>query len=504
MDEMDGMTSEDGICQTRDDIYRTQARRKIYRLIPDFFVKHKVTVIEVLHRADMLAKLENAGMYLQQAMQKIAVARSSADGTPVQETIRELDRLINAVYARVFDDKRDDVFPEVKAEGFGPLAVKLASAKDGAYIFNGALARNLRDCSNWNEKTVRLTKLTEMYRREAPGYAFVRGAADEVLAEILLMSSALQDIIGEKENFGEALLMLINIFLGKEQTGQYGEGQGAARLARLFSVGELPLARRSLGERIVAEIYSLKRLRIDSYDTEMKLFRQVTDLAMRGIGPFMSREELIPALELRAKRFIEPECLKACLAMSTLPDEQIEWLFFAEGNIVGLENKLTLYNTIMRLVVSKAFVAQFQSSRIPILKRLHRLAKLNALARSSGFGDNSGRKIANILDIAASDLADQSKLFEAIDTQSSDAAEKAIMLIKLLAAGTFTEPRLAKKAREAVTGYAVKPGFVQGYIDNKLRTSGDELDEGMATSELTELLRKIGVQPETCLKSAAA
>jgi hypothetical protein len=492
------------LCRSADDFFRPHARATIYRLIPEFFTKNKVTVIETLHRAEMLGKLEDAGSYMQHAVQKIAQARSAAEGVPVQESIKILNTLIADLYNRVFSDKRDNVFPEVPAEKFGALATKLATVANGTYVLNGALAKHLRDGGNWNEKTVRLAKLAEMCSEPGAGRDFLLAAIDAFLAEILHMSTALQDLIGQKENFGEAMTALLQLFLGNEQSGQYGEGQGLARLARLFAAGLIPKAHRSLAERIVAEFYSLKRLRADSTDAEMKLFRRVVDMAQTCVGPHLTQEELSAALELRAARFLEPECLGASLAATVLPNEKVEWLFFAEGCIVGAQNKLKLFDTIQRLVISAPFTNQLHARQIPLMKRLHCLATMNALARRSGFAEDMRKKIANLLDIKALDLAAEARLFETIDAKSPDPAEKAVMIIKLFAAGSFTETRLAAKARQAVVGYVSRPGFLAAYVDQRLRASGDELDEAAAKVELAEHLKRIGVAPETCRQAVAA
>jgi hypothetical protein len=495
--------ANDGFCRTSDDLFLPKARHTVYRLIPDFFVKNKVTVSEVMYRADLLDRLENAGMLIQHVIQKVAVAKSAEDGTPVQETIKHFDRLVSELYARVFNDKRDDVVPDAGEKDFGPLAAKLAAAPNGTYLLNSALAKYLRDARSWNEKAVRLARLVEVHRGAA-GAAFLACAIDEILAEMLHMPSALQDFIGETKNFGEYLVILIDLFLGKGETGQYGKGQALTHLAQLFAAGKLPRAHASLGSRIVADISGLKRLCEDSVAAEMKLYRRVAVLAEKCAGEYMNREKLTDALELRAHRFVDSECLAACLKATELPDEKLAWLFFASDCIVGGHNKMELFNAAMHIVSSVLFDKQFRSPQIPLLKRLHRLAILNEQARQSGFAEELRRKLANLFDVRALDLAEGCKLFETLAAQPSKPAEKTTALMKLFAARTFTEPRLANKAREAVMAYVSAPDFLVGYIDHKLRTSGDELDRTAAAAEIGECLRRIGISPEASREALAA
>ena len=46
------------------------------RLLIDFLSRNKITITELIHRADLLEKLEATGTVYQHAIQKIAVAQA--------------------------------------------------------------------------------------------------------------------------------------------------------------------------------------------------------------------------------------------------------------------------------------------------------------------------------------------------------------------------------------------------------------------------------------------
>ncbi|MGA7710759.1 MAG: hypothetical protein WCA81_02580 [Rhizomicrobium sp.] len=502
--EEDAGSARDPPCTKAEDIYSRQAKRTIGRLLSDFLTQNKLTPTELLHRSDMLKKLEATGTLLQYAVQQTAIARAAAEKIPVQEIIKVLNDVVSDVYDRAFQDKRDNVFPEVKAEKFAALASKLAARDNGLYVLNGAIAKHLRDARSWDEKVVRLIRLMDTTQPESPGGELLAGAGDTIIAEILHTGAAVQDIIGPRENFGEAVIALINLFLGAEQAGQYGKEQGLALLARYFFAGKLPLSRHSVGERIIAEILSLKRLRTDSYDNELKMLRRIVALATPGIGDMLPGEDLTAALELRSKRFVAPECLNECLSNTVLPDEKLDWLFFADECIVGEQNKQVLADAAIRIVTSTEFKEPFRSPRIAMSKRLQRLAFLNARARHCGFHESPKREIADILDAIAWVVALHANLFEIMDAKSESSAEKVMTILQLFAAGTFTEGRLSAKARDAVMGYLSQPGFLTGYIDMRSKAGYSALDTEAATAELVERLQKIGIPGETSLNALAA
>ena len=502
--EEDNGSARDPPCTKAEDIYSRQAKRAIGRLLSEFLTQNKLSATELLHRSDMLKKLEATGTLLQYAVQQTAIARAAAEKIPVQEIIKVLNDVVSDVYDRAFKDKRDNVFPEIGTEKFAALATKLAARDNGLYVLNGAIAKHLRDARSWDEKVVRLIRLMDTTQPESPGGELLADAGDTIIAEILHTAAAVQDIIGPRETFGDAVIALINLFLGTEQAGQYGKEQGLALLARYFAAGKLPLSRRSVAERIVAEILCLKRLRTDSYDNELKMLRRIVALVTPGIGDILPRDDLMEAFELRSKRFVAPECLNECLSNTVLPDEKLDWLFFADECIVGEANKQVLADAAIRIVMGSEFKEQFRSPRTAMSKRLQRLALLNSRARQCAFHESPKRKIADILDAIAWVVALHTKLFEIIDAKPVTPVEKMMTILQLFAAGTFTEGRLSAKARAVVIGYLSQPDFLTGYIDVRSKAGRGEFDIESAASELVERLQKIGIPVETSLKAIAA
>ena len=80
-------------CFKPDDLYSYQARATIARLLSDFLARCKITVTELIHRADMLEKLEATGTLYQHAIQKVAVAQAASTNIPVQQIVKSLNEL---------------------------------------------------------------------------------------------------------------------------------------------------------------------------------------------------------------------------------------------------------------------------------------------------------------------------------------------------------------------------------------------------------------------------
>src|SRR6201990_17216 len=88
-------------CFKPEDLYSYHARQTMSRLLTDFLSRNKITITELIHRADMLEKLEATGTVYQHAIQKIAVAQAASTSTGVQQIIKSLNELTTQAFHRV-------------------------------------------------------------------------------------------------------------------------------------------------------------------------------------------------------------------------------------------------------------------------------------------------------------------------------------------------------------------------------------------------------------------
>jgi hypothetical protein len=462
------------------------------RLFIDFLSRNRITVTELIHRADLLEKLEAAGTVYQHAIQKIAVAQASATAMPVQQIIKNLNELATQALQRVYRDQRKGLFPNPQVHEFAELA-KLAGQGDAAYVFNGALARRLKDCEGWNGKVLALLQILQKAPAEDAPRALVLSSIDAIMAEILTGSAALHELIGGVENLSEALNCLVELFLGNA-TG--GNQEGLAPLAARFTADELPEARTAIAERIVAEFKSAKRLCPNSLVEELKALRRLANRVVMGVGKYLSHGDLIEAFTLRSKRLVTQESLSLYLADSP-PDEKIERLLFVEENIIGIENKRQLANFILPVMNSAAFDNFFQNSKVPALSRLQRLAQLQGRVRRASFVDVQRDEIAQKLDRLAWDVAVRGRLFEGLEAKNQSSVEKVQTLLKLATSGFFTEGQVMARVRDMVLMCLTTQGFLASYFAGQPAS-----DAGMAA--LMVELNKIGITDEMGLSLIAA
>ena len=125
------------------------------------------------------------------------------------------------------------------------------------------------------------------------------------------------------------------------------------------------------------------------------------------------------------------------------------------------------------------------------MARLQRLAALNEHVRRSSFQENQRAEIAARLDRIACDIEARCKLFESIDAKPVNHVDKAVTILRLITAGSFTEGQLSARARELVVSYLSKPGFLTGYVAQAAKSGEGAANADAAVAELMQTLQKL-------------
>lgn len=484
-------------CFRPDDLYSYHARKTIATLIPDYLARHRVTVIELGHRSDLLEKFEATGTLLQHAIQRVAVSQAASGEEQLHKIIRGLNELVTQVIHRVYKDTEKGRFAPAKPGDYAALAEKLAANREGQYLLNGTIALYLKDAKGWDEKVFRLMTLMKEVNGETPGAKLLLACIDALISEVLTGSAGLNELIGAKDNHGTSVLSLVKLFLGK--VPEESEGcEGLTALTEQFKADTLPSARNAVAARIISEFRSFKRLHPTSLEEELKLLRQIANLVVMGIGKYMSHEELITAFTLRSSRMVTAEVLAGYLA-GALPAEKLERLLFVEENIIGAENKRALASFVIPVLTAANFEEFFQQTKTPITTRLQQLEALRQRVIRSGFQENQRIDIADVIDRVATAVEQRGRLFEAIESRATTPGEKASQFLKLLQAGCLTEPRMATRARTILLSTLSKPGFLASYV-----TVSEMPDRNAALADLMKLLEQAGIPPEKSMRAIAA
>ena len=342
-------------CLTPDDLYAVHARVTLGRLFADTLARWKLTVTELIHRADMLEKLEATGTLFQHAVQKVALAQAGDTGDSVVSLIRALNDLADRAIKRVYREEASKrVVVCASAAELAAFASAKASAPDAAFIIGMAFAKYLAPAANWDQKLGLTLAVLAAPPAEGPARTILCTLADAIVGEILSGSAALQQLMGPMPDLGAALVAMSDLYLGR--TPMAGVENSLTRLAAMFGADRLLDARTALGRRVLAELKTHKKLS-PTVEGELTHLRAITSRMVLGPPRLISHDDIVGAVTLRSRHLVQSGPIEDYLKGVAHPAERVLRLLALEENIVGAENKRRVWDNLKPILSSAAFEA---------------------------------------------------------------------------------------------------------------------------------------------------
>jgi len=468
-------------CFKPQDLYSHHARSVISRLLAETLSHWKITAIEMMHRADILEKLEAAGTIVQHAIQKAAVAHAQSSNEDAQSAVKKLNELIDKAFARVYKDDRAGRYPKIKGNKLGPVAQSLLGNGDAEYYLCASLANRLADETEWKNKLSLILTLMKELPETGPERDLSLDVIDLFIAEMLETSASLGDLLGDQDHLGSSLTMMADIFLGKiPKDAQLGDGVRV--LAREFGNNKLPNSRSAIAQRIISELKSLRRLVPDSLEEEIFLVKTLATKMVMGQGKLLSLEEIIEAFTVRSKRLVARDVIDDYLQDVDTIDDKIEKLIQFEENIVGAENKRTLASCIKPLLTSHKSQVYFIEGDKSVMWRMKRLAELQTKVAKSGLQEAQKAEIVEAFGHLAFEIDNKVGLLDLINKKHSDHAEQVLTLLRLTTSDVLPQGQIRDKIRLRVMDQMKSAEFRKS------------ITEGANTrlSELKDLLAQAG------------
>ncbi len=439
-------------CFSPDDLYGAHARHVMARLFADPLARWKVTVSELIHRADLIEKLESAGSVWQAAVQKVAIAQAQSTGQPVAKVVRALNELAERAVVRLYKDEKAGRFPACETpQELAAAAARVAGQADAAYVLGGATAKYLAPAKSWAEKVARVLAALDCMPEGEAARAALGGRIDAVASETVSGAAAIQELLGAQPELGAALTAMSDLYLGRAGDGA---GAGLRALASAFAAGRFPEARTAVAKRVLAELRTHKKLAATP-EGEVRHMRAVTARLVMGPPALMPHEDIVAAVTVRSKRLVTPEAIDEWIGAKpgqpAAPDAKAERLLALEENVIGAENKRRVFEFLKPALASPAFEAAFVDGKTPPLARLLRLGEIAGRVARSGFADESRADAGGQLDRIGAKLMAKSGLGPALET-APEAAH--VQLALALAAHAVPQPETRAAAKASLAARA--------------------------------------------------
>ena len=431
-------------CATPQDLYTPLARELVGRVLEDWLARNRVTAFELLHRPDLVEKLEASGVELQHAVQKVAVPESQASGQPVHEVIRHYQRLIEQASQRVLKAGRGGGFPDLSAQPVGDLARKIADAPDRAFIMGGAVAGALASVRGWRAKLETLMDLADTAPDEAGPAALVHVAIEQMTLEILSVREGLCDVLGPSLDLGGQLAALVRMAspMEVEQLTQVDPTVAevmpaldgpARRLGLRMASGQYKLLAANLSKRVLRELMGPRRLRPHDAAGEIDILRALAMTLTAAAGRLLTLEETQIAFAERSKALVAADFVESYLGRDAPPLMEATALVRLCENVTGAAAKRSAARWLAASVTALKFERSLREPGMGVTQKLAALADLQARTRACEMNDKDEREICDALGRVGGAVEADAKFTLQLARAPAGPAQKLGVLLRLAA-----------------------------------------------------------------------
>ncbi len=446
------------LCVSPQDLYSMHARDRIGRLLEGWLARNKATPFELLHRADLIEKLEATGLELQHAIQKVSIPEAQARGKTVHTIIRDFQKLTQATIDRVMRDERKGRFPDFDKESFAAAAERLEGHAEAQYILGGGVARTMATGASWSGKVNRLLDLADNAPREPKARALAFQVLEVPLAEILGARAGIMELLGVNLDLGgalaamtrlaaaEAVDALISIEPAVARVMPLLQGP-AARLANWLDGPYFENVRTAIAHRVLNELTGPKRLRPTDAEGEIVILRALAMALTTAAGRILTMEEVQEAFIHRSRALVRGDFVEAYLGHDRSLLGEVEALLWLSENVTGAANKRQASRWVHANISALRFETELRSGPDSAAVKLAALAELQRAVFRCGFVPEEAEPIAAKIGEVGGLVEADSSLAQALAKANAPVINKLTLLLRLAAAETAPRGPAAERAK---------------------------------------------------------
>lgn len=450
--------SDEPLCVTPEDLYSIHARKRIGEIMEDWLARQRATAFELLHRPDLVERLEASGQELQHAIQKVAVPEATARGRNTHEMMRTFHRLVDRATQRLMGAYKRGQLPDLQNERFAAAAERLVGQPDAAFLLGGGVAMAAAAAKDWTEKLQRLLDLADAAPGPGPARALAMSVLEQPLAEILATRAGLDGIVGKTANLGaslaaltrlaaaDAVEMLIKVERSVAKVMPEFSPQ-AERLSRWLSSDDLSEVRTALGKRILTELNGPRRLCPGDPEAEIEVLRALAMSLTAASGKLLSAEDVTLAFSHRSKVLIAADFVETYLGRGKTAVEEGEALVWLTENVIGSSNKRHAGRWLHGVVVNPRFEREILTGSESGPARLQALAGLQRAVGRCGLAPEDSGPVQAYLGELGGRIEAQGKLVATLAGSTAPPLKRLSYLVKLASGETAPLGPAADRAR---------------------------------------------------------
>ncbi|MBL4665782.1 MAG: hypothetical protein JKY04_00285 [Sneathiella sp.] len=380
------------VCQKVSDFYLPEGRRSIASLLQKPLAGWKITPLELLYHGEHFQKLNDTGQILQGAVQRVAISRIQKTGQKVNERVLDLYSLTNELLQDLKSRKHEGEIVTLEGEDLERLLSDAKKAENPTLVFMFAVAHFLKSISSLDLK---FEKILEMIvSNDNPE---ILAFLDQYLADFLYSTENLRKLLGESENLGKGLLLIIDL-IRAEINGDANGHKALGRVNQLIGKNLLPETKKLLVFKVVASLKgNASFVKGDPFKSMLFHRRILSRLNVEGTT-HIGGHDCVDAIKERCSRLTGSTSIGEVLSGLEHPLDRVERLIEIANGVVGASNLRAIANYIFPVLESPhntKIIIEESSNDFKLLKRL---SNLQQKIRDTGFQDFYHEKILTNLD----------------------------------------------------------------------------------------------------------
>ena len=445
-------------CMAPADLYTPHARELVGRVLEDWLMRNGVTVFELLHRPDLVERLEASGVEVQHAIQKVAIPESQATGQASHELIRHYQKLVEQAMERVVVAGRKDTFPDLANRSLADVAQRLAGSADRAFVMGGVVAGALKGLRGSRARLDRLMDLTDRAPMDGPPRAMVMVVIEQILCELLAARTNLSEVLGPALDQGGSLAAVVRMVAPREIDMLIRHDPRmallmpavdgpAARLGARLEAGDFPLLAASLARMVLRELMGPRRLRPADAPGEIDILRTLAMALTATAGRLLTLEEVQSAFTERSRSLVTADFVQAYVDPCETVLCEAEQLTRLCENITGTANKRSAARWLAACVTSLRFESELRSGGLTAARKLQALAVLNRSVRAAALSEHDTEQINGAIGHVGGVVEAEAKLTAQLARAPAPIHQKLSALLRLAAGETAPQGPAAERAR---------------------------------------------------------
>ena len=430
------------LCVTPQDLYTVHARERIGRLLEDWLERHYATPFELLHRPDLVEKLEASGNDLQHAIQKIAIPEAHARNISTHEMIRSFQALIERAVERLMKDRNRGALVDLGSETFAAAADRLTGDPERGYLLGAGVAAAIAGAASWGEKVTQLLDLADEWPERGRGRELALQTVQQPLAEILEVKPGIGEILGRGQDLGENLAAMTRLAAYDTVAKLIRVEKSVAKVMPELSPVAMRLAvwlesetfqdtRAAIGRRILRELTGQRRLRPGDAAGEIDVLRALGMALTASAGKLLPLEEVQAAFIARSRMLVTSDFVEAYLGQGMTPKQEVEALIWLTENTIGAANKRQAGGWLKAVITSLRFEKHVAMGNESPAAKLASLAGLQRSVARCGLVAEDFHPLQEKLGEIGGEIELRAKITQGVARADAPAVHRLTVLLKL-------------------------------------------------------------------------